>query len=150
MDDIIHKLVRRFKTNDPFVIAKGLNILIRHTELDSGTRGFYYKQLRRRFIVINNDLSEEWQRVVCAHELGHDRLHSGLSQFWIDEHTFFNMGKYERQANIFAVKLLTHSVVRHVGETQEAYYLRCGVPKQLHELEMELCAFQPQGCLLYI
>lgn len=40
MDDIIHKLVRRFKTNDPFEIAKGLNILIRHAELDPGTRGF--------------------------------------------------------------------------------------------------------------
>ncbi|WP_416294953.1 ImmA/IrrE family metallo-endopeptidase [Paenibacillus illinoisensis] len=136
MDDIIHKLVRRFKTNDPFEIAKGLNILIRHAELDPGTRGFYYRRLRRRFIVIHNGLSEEWQRVVCAHELGHDRLHSGLSQFWIDEHTFFNMGKYERQANLFAVKLLTYSTERIPGETHETYLLRCGVPRQLHHLEM--------------
>lgn len=88
MDDIIRKLVRRFKTNDPFVIAKGLNIIIRHAEFGPGTRGLYYRRLRRRFIIIHNDLPEEWQRVVCAHELGHDRLHSGLSQFWIDEHTF--------------------------------------------------------------
>ncbi|MHA6530237.1 ImmA/IrrE family metallo-endopeptidase [Paenibacillus sp. BAC0078] len=136
MDDIIHKLVRRFKTNDPFVIAQGLNIIIRHAEFDTGTRGFYYRRLRRRFIVIHNGLSEEWQRVVCAHELGHDRLHSGFSQFWIDEHTFFNMGKYERQANIFAVKLLTHSTERELEETEEAYLLRCGVPKQLHNLKM--------------
>lgn len=136
MDDIIHKLVRKYKTNDPFVIAKGLNILVRHAEFDPCTRGFYYRRLRRRFIVIRNDLSEEWQRVVCAHELGHDRLHSGLSQFWVDEHTFFNMGKYERQANTFAIKLLTYSIDREPGETQEAYLLRCGVPKQLHNLKM--------------
>ena len=136
MDDIVYKLVRRFKTNDPFVIAKGLNILVRHANFDPGTRGFYYRRLRRRFIVIDSGLSEEWQRVVCAHELGHDRLHSGLSQAWIDEHTFFNMGKYERQANLFAIKLLTHSTERNLGETQESYLLRCGVPKQLHNFEM--------------
>jgi Zn-dependent peptidase ImmA (M78 family) len=136
LDDIIRKLVRRFKTNDPFVIAKGLNIIIRHAEFGPGTRGLYYRRLRRRFIVIHNDLPEEWQRVVCAHELGHDRLHSGLSQFWIDEHTFFNSGKFERQANIFAVKLLTQLTEREPGETEESYLLRCGIPKQLHDLEM--------------
>ncbi|MEK3950922.1 ImmA/IrrE family metallo-endopeptidase [Paenibacillus sp. FSL H7-0703] len=133
MDDIIRKLVRRFKTNDPFVIATGLNILIRHVEFDEGTRGLYYRKLRRRFICIHNGLSDEWQRIVCAHELGHDRLHSGLSQFWLDEHTFFAVGKYERQANLFAVKLLTNSVEREPWETHEAYLLRCGIPKQLHD-----------------
>ncbi|WP_313958613.1 ImmA/IrrE family metallo-endopeptidase [Paenibacillus xylanexedens] len=136
LDEIIRKLVRRFKTNDPFVIAKGLNIIIQHAEFGPGTRGLYYRRLRRRFIVIHNGLPEEWQRVVCAHELGHDRLHSGLSQFWIDEHTFFNTGKFERQANIFAVKLLTQLTEREPGETEETYLLRCGIPKQLHNLEM--------------
>lgn len=71
MDTTIHKLVRKFKTNDPFEIAKGLNILIRYAEFDEGTRGLYYRKLRRRFIVINNGLDEQWQKVVCAHELGH-------------------------------------------------------------------------------
>ncbi|WP_339194690.1 ImmA/IrrE family metallo-endopeptidase [Paenibacillus sp. FSL P4-0176] len=136
MDDIIQKLVRKFKTNDPFVIAKGLNIMVRHAEFDPGTRGLYYRRLRRRFIVIHNGLSEEWQRVVCAHELGHDRLHPGLSQFWIDEHTFFETGKFERQANMFAIKLLTYDVERDIQETSESYLLRCGVPHQLHNLYM--------------
>jgi Zn-dependent peptidase ImmA (M78 family) len=136
LDDIIRMLVLKFKSNDPFVIAKGLNIMIRHANFGPGTRGLYYKRLRRRFIVIDNNLSEEWQRVVCAHELGHDRLHSGFSQFWIDEHTFFNTGKYERQANIFAIKLLTYSNEREHDESLEAYLLRCGIPKQLHNLYM--------------
>lgn len=136
MDDIIRMLVRKYKSNDPFTIAKGLNLIIRHADFGPGTRGLYYRRLRRRFIVIGNSLSEEWQRVVCAHELGHDRLHSGLSQFWIDEHTFFNTGKYERQANMFAVKLLTYSNEREQDETLETYLLRCGVPKQLHSLKM--------------
>jgi Zn-dependent peptidase ImmA (M78 family) len=134
LDDTIQRLVRRFKTNDPFEIAKGLNILVRYAEFDEGTRGLYYRKLRRRFIVIDSGLDEKWQRVVCAHELGHDRLHPGLSRFWLDEHSFFNTGKFERQANTFALKLLTHSVDQDVDETIETYLLRCGIPKELHNL----------------
>lgn len=134
METIVHKLVRKYKTNNPFVIAKGLNILIRYAELGDGTRGFYYRKLRRRFIVIDSGLDEEWQKVVCAHELGHDRLHPGLSRFWIDEQTFFNAGKFERQANTFAVKLLTHTIDQEQDEPTEHYLLRCGIPKELHDL----------------
>lgn len=134
MDDTIQKLVRKFKTNDPFEIARGLNILVRYAEFDEGTRGLYYRKLRRRFIVIHNGLDEHWQRVVCAHELGHDRLHPGLSRFWLDEHTFFNTGKYERQANQFALKLLTYSTMPETDESTSCYLLRCGIPKELHYL----------------
>lgn len=134
MDTTIHKLVRKFKTNDPFEIAKGLNILIRYAEFDEGTRGLYYRKLRRRFIVIHNGLDEQWQKVVCAHELGHDRLHPGISRFWLDEHTFFNAGKFEKQANVFALKLLTYSTTQDEDESFENYLLRCGIPKDLHKL----------------
>ncbi|ETT32169.1 ImmA/IrrE family metallo-endopeptidase [Paenibacillus sp. FSL R5-808] len=134
MDSTIHKLVQKFKTNNPFEIANELNILIRYAELGEGTRGLYYRKLRRRFIVIDNGLNEIWQTFVCAHELGHDRLHPGLSQFWIDEHTFFNVGKFERQANTFAVKLLTHMIKQEQEEPLEHYLLRCGIPKELHKI----------------
>ncbi|MDN8588776.1 ImmA/IrrE family metallo-endopeptidase [Paenibacillus sp. 11B] len=134
MDEIIHKLVKRFKSNDPFVIAEGLNIRVKYVAFEEGTRGLYYRKLRRRFIVIDSNLSEEWKRVVCAHELAHDRLHPGLSRFWIDQHTFFNTGKFERQANAFAVKLLTCLVAPEIDESNESYLLRCGIPKQLHHI----------------
>ncbi len=134
MDVTIKKLVRRFKTNDPFVIAQGLNILIRYAEFEDGTRGLYYRKLRRRFIVIHNGLDEHWQRVVCAHELGHDRLHPGLSRFFLDEQTFFNAGKFETQANTFALKLLTQSTDKEPDETTEHYLFRCGIPSELHKL----------------
>lgn len=133
MDKTIHKLFRRFKTNDPFVIAEGLNILVRFADFGPGnTRGLYYRKLRRRFIVIHEGLDDHWKRIVCAHELGHDRLHPGLSQFWLDEHTFFNTGKFERQANKFALKLLLQSTEREPEECTEHYLLRCGIPKELH------------------
>lgn len=119
MDDIVQGLIKRFKTNDPFIIAERLNIKVWYSHLGKNTRGMYYRKLRRRFIVINSDLSEPWMRFVCAHELAHDRLHPGISRFFLDEHSFFNAGKYERQANQFAIKLLTATIEPELGETKE-------------------------------
>ncbi|WP_124113843.1 ImmA/IrrE family metallo-endopeptidase [Paenibacillus xylanexedens] len=134
MDNVIQKLVKKFGTNDPFEIAKGLNIIIVYKNMGKTTRGIYFRKLRRRFIVINSELSEEWQKVVCAHELGHDRLHPGLGRFWLDENTFFNTGKYERQANTFAVKLLTYTTNQYIDEPLDRFLLRCGVPHEIHKL----------------
>ncbi|WP_405152900.1 ImmA/IrrE family metallo-endopeptidase [Paenibacillus sp. FSL K6-0108] len=133
MDDIVQGLIKRFKTNDPFEIAERLNIKVWYTDLGKYTRGMYYRKLRRRFIVINSDLSEPWMRFVCAHELAHDRLHPGISRFFLDEHSFFNAGKYERQANQFAIKLLTATVEPELGETKEQLLRRCSVPVELHK-----------------
>lgn len=55
----------------------------------------YYRKMRRRCIVIHNNLDENWQRMVCAHELAHDQLHPGLNRFWLDQNAFFNTEKYE-------------------------------------------------------
>lgn len=131
MDKLILKLIRRFKTNDPYEIASGLNILVRYADLDESTRGFYYRTLRRRFIVLNNNLDEQWMRFVCAHELAHDRLHPGLSQFWLDEQSFYNPGKYERQANKFAVKLLSTGDCIKSGESIRDMLLRNNIPPQM-------------------
>lgn len=134
MDEIIQKLVRKYKTNDPFELAKRLNIIIRYTEFDEGTRGLYFHKMRRRFIVIDSSLDDNWKRIVCAHELGHDRLHPGLNRFWLDEQTFFNTGKYERQANLFALKLLTCYSTPEEGESINNFLLRCGIPLELHSI----------------
>lgn len=132
MNELIYKLIRRFQSNDPFEIAAGLGIHVRFADLGHGTRGLYFKKLRRRFIVIHDQLDENWQRFVCAHELAHDRLHPGLSRFWLDEQSFFNVGKYERQANKFAVRLLTAGDSLVKGETIEALLQRNGVPEEMH------------------
>lgn len=134
LNQVTVKLVRRFKTNDPFVIARGLNINIRFANFEDGTRGLYYRVLRRRFIVIHDRLDESWQRFVCAHELGHDRLHPGLSRFWLDEHSCFNPGKYERQANRFAVTLLTSGDMLQPGESLMDLLRRNGIPEEMTQL----------------
>ncbi|MBB6632797.1 ImmA/IrrE family metallo-endopeptidase [Cohnella thailandensis] len=131
MDKIIQKFVRRYKTNNPFVIAEGLNINIRYADLGDNIKGLYFRKLRRRFIVVHEDLSEEWQRFVCAHELGHDRLHPGLNRFWLDDHSLFNVGKFERQANKFAVRLLTSGDSPSRGESIVEMLRRNNVPEEM-------------------
>ncbi|MCZ8513467.1 ImmA/IrrE family metallo-endopeptidase [Paenibacillus filicis] len=132
MQKIIQKLIRRFGTNDPFIIARGLNIHIRFEDLGKDTRGIYFHKLRRRCIFIHDKLDEPWQRFVCAHELGHDRLHPGFSRFWLDEHSFFHAGKYERQANQFAVWLLIGKDQLEEGESWYDLCKRNGIPDEMH------------------
>jgi Zn-dependent peptidase ImmA (M78 family) len=133
MEETISKLIKRHKTNCPFTIARALGIHIQFHDLGANTRGVYYRKLRRRLIVIHNQLSSEWQRFVCAHELGHDRLHQGMSRFFLEEHSFFNPGKFERQANLFAVKLLTAFDEIQTDETVEHFCSRNGIPEEMHK-----------------
>ncbi|MGK9252399.1 ImmA/IrrE family metallo-endopeptidase [Paenibacillus humicus] len=131
MERLVKQLVKRHKTNDPFIIASRINIHIRFVEMDEHVRGLYYRKLRRRFIVINSRLDHAWQRIVCAHELGHDRLHPGISRFWLDERSYCNVGKYERQANRFAVQLLTAGDSVAEGETVQQLLARNGLPEEM-------------------
>lgn len=133
MDKLIRSLIRKYKTNCPFTLAEHLNITVWFRDLGKSTRGMYYRKLHRRYIVIHQDLDEPWQRFVCAHELGHDRLHPGFSRFWLDEHSFFNAGKFERQANKFAVRLLTAGDTLKLGEPIADLLRRNGVPEEMHK-----------------
>lgn len=132
MEELIRKLVRTHKTNCPFKLAQRHNIKVWFEDLPADVRGFHLRKLRRRYIAINNNLSYEWQRFVCAHELGHDRIHKeSLGYYFIKQNTLFNPGRYERQANEFAVKLLTSGEERYEDETDETYCARNGVPRDM-------------------
>ncbi|ARF68675.1 ImmA/IrrE family metallo-endopeptidase [Paenibacillus larvae subsp. pulvifaciens] len=131
MDKIIRQLIRRYKTTDPFELANCLNITVLFHDLGDGTRGLYTRVLRRRYIVIHDNLDEQWQRFVCAHELAHDRLHPGFSRFLLDKQSLYNAGKFERQANKFAIKLLTVSDNLQWGETIADFLRRNNVPEEM-------------------
>lgn len=131
MDQLIRSLIRKYKTNCPFQLAERLNISIWFCDLGKHTRGVYYRKLRRRFIAIHIDLDDSWKRFVCAHELAHDRLHPGVSRFWLDEQSLFNAGKFERQANKFAVRLLTAGDSPRRGESISEFLQRNDVPGEM-------------------
>lgn len=98
-------LVRRFKTHDPFRIAKSLGIEIVFLPLH-GIRGFYQTMKRCKFIYIDSRLEEQEARFVCAHELGHAMLHRGYNRVFMDTNTYFKVDRYEIEADRFAVDLL--------------------------------------------
>ena len=103
----VDKLTKKYKTRDPFEIAKGLNIDIIYHDLGN-LKGYYYYQSRMKYIVINKNISEDLKPVICAHELAHDRLHLNFAKnFAIREFGLFDMSsKPEREANLFAAELL--------------------------------------------
>ena len=102
------RLVSRYGTRDPFRIAKesGIHVLY---DYDFGSLKGMYKVIQRsRFIFINGNISERDQRTICAHELGHDRLHKQFAKTTAyQEFMLYDMRtRPEYEANIFASELL--------------------------------------------
>jgi len=105
VEEIVLRLMKKYNTNDPFKLAKKLNIVIVYHELGK-VYGYYRSYKRTKIIHINNNLSIEEQIVVCAHELGHAILHPDVDTAFYKKHTFFATEKIELEANSFAAHLL--------------------------------------------
>ena len=101
-------LVKRFGTRDPFVIAQGLGIEVLFCDGFGPLKGMYRVIKRNRFIFINKELDLRMQRIVCAHELGHDQLHRSLAKSSsLREFMLYDMTtKPEYEANIVAAEIL--------------------------------------------
>lgn len=103
----VSKLIKTYQTRNPFEIAEMMNIKIVYHNLGD-LKGYYFYQSRFRFLVINENISEKMQTVICAHELAHDRFHQHLAKNDpIKEFTLFDVtSKPEREANLFTAELL--------------------------------------------
>lgn len=101
-------LVRRFGTRDPFRIAQELGIEVLFCDDFGPLKGMYRVIKRNRFIFISKDFSSRMQRIVCAHELGHDQLHRQLAKGnALQEFMLYDMTtKPEYEANIVAAEIL--------------------------------------------
>lgn len=93
------------KTNNPFVIARHLDIDIRVEPLGQ-ILGFYDAHFRCGAIHINESVPQSFRHYVCAHELGHAILHKQVNTPFLKAHTFFSVDAIEVEANTFAVELL--------------------------------------------
>lgn len=103
----VKHLQRKYHTANPFLLARDLNIHVRYHQLGR-LKGYYLADHKRRFIVINSALDVRMRQVVCAHELGHDRLHQPIAGYsvWKEEDVFSSGSRPEREANLFAAELL--------------------------------------------
>ena len=111
-------LVRRCGTRDPFRIARELGIEVLFCEDFGPLKGMYRVIKRNRFIFINKDLSSHMQTIVCAHEIGHDRLHRNMAMNDAS-HEFMLYGmatKPEYEANIVAAEILldTDTIIEYI------------------------------------
>lgn len=103
--DIVRRLIKKHGTNNPLTIAKERNVIVHYCDMHS-TLGYYVRYHRIQNIIIKSDLTDEMQRFVCAHELGHSILHTDINVPKLKAYTLFSTDKIERQANTFAVELL--------------------------------------------
>ena len=134
----VSKLVRKYKTRDPFEMIKGMNVILVLYPLE-GVRGFYQYFQRNNIIYIDENLSEHDKMFVLAHEFGHMVLHKKSNAIFMDTRTQFKTSKYESEADKFAVELLISDDSLHdhdectIGQLSVIY----GYHKRLIELRLK-------------
>ena len=102
---LVDSLVRKYKTRNPFEIISHLNVIVVFYPFH-GVKGFYQYFQRNNIIYIDEALSENEKKFVCAHELGHMFLHKKANAIFMDSRTQLNTAKYEIEADRFAMDLL--------------------------------------------
>lgn len=76
----VQSRVRKSKTRNPFVIAEDNGIMLLFDANLKNLKGMYTIIKRNRIIIINDNMPEQMQNIVCAHELGHDALHRSFAK----------------------------------------------------------------------
>lgn len=100
-----NSMARKYNSRNPLEIIKNLNVILVYYPLKD-VRGFYQFFQKNNIIYIDDNLPENEQIVVCAHELGHMLLHKNSNALFMDTRTHFVTTKYENEANTFAAELL--------------------------------------------
>lgn len=106
--DSVQKRVKKSKSRNPFIIAEDNGIMLVFDKNLNKMKGMYTIIKRNRIIIINDNLSERMQKIVCSHELGHDALHREFAkQGALKEFMLYDMkSRPEYEANMFAADLL--------------------------------------------
>ncbi len=106
--DETQKLIRKYKTRDPFKIMDDMHIIVGETSSFQKLKGFCFMSCKTIYVQISSFLSEEEKQIVAAHELGHIILHrTQLKMAPMKDDTLYNMqDSTEYQANLFAADLL--------------------------------------------
>ncbi len=143
----VEKIKNKYNETDPFKLCNNMGILTLFAPMGAGSgscKGFYLTQSRIKSITINSDLSDDLQRIICAHELGHAVLHenfSGVNAFH-DFTLFDSTDKYEYEANIFAAELLLNDddVLKILSDNISFFHAACGlyVPAELLDFKFRI------------
>lgn len=104
----VGRLVRRFGTRDPLILAEALGIDLEFRQLGN-IKGMYANVLNNPFIFLNERLDDVGAKIVCAHELGHHRMQGKsvrMAQTFSDmDFVGLNNDRFEYEANLFCAEL---------------------------------------------
>lgn len=123
----VEKLVRRFKTRDPFELLDCMNIVVGETSKYKKLKGYCFMSCQTIYVMISSFLSEEEQRIVAAHELRHIILHrSQLKMAPMKDDVIYSMMEMdttEYEANLFAADLLFEDTdVAEMSQNEDLNY----------------------------
>ena len=108
----IYDLVERIKaenfSSDPYELCENYGVRIKISNDIYDLCGMFTFVVDTPCIIINGNLHERVQKLVCAHELGHYFLHSDIAkEKCLQEFEIFDMrDRTEYEANTFAAHLL--------------------------------------------
>lgn len=133
----VRKLVRKYKTRNPFEMIRGMNVILVLYPL-KGVRGFYQYFQRNNIIYIDEALSDTDKAFVLAHEIGHMLLHKKSNAIFMDTRTQFKTTRYELEADKFAMELLISDEFLEENSyyTVEQISRMTGYPQKLIELRL--------------
>ena len=144
------RLIRKYGTRDPFVIAEELGINIIMCSEFKRQKGAFRVIAKNPFIFINANLSEEMQRIVCAHELGHALLHRKLAETsggMLEFELFDINDQGEYDANAFASTLLLdeEELMDMVREGSDVVYIARTMGTNVNLILLKLNEMRKQG-----
>jgi len=106
-----NELIKIFNTRNPKQIINEIGIELFYVDYFKELLGMYTYKWKHRAIFINDSLDEHTEKIVLAHELGHDIFHRKLMQdTLLKEFILLNTkNPTEYEANAFASHLLLDS-----------------------------------------
>ena len=142
-------LAARYHTRDPFQIAEALGIEVLFRDDFTRLKGAYCVIKRQRFIFINSNLPQQVQRIVCAHEIGHDQLHRAAAKGnGIMEFQLYDMRtRPEYEANMVAAAMLldTSEVLELIYRGSDAEQIACTLHSDINLVALKVDALIREG-----
>lgn len=134
----VEKLIKKYKTRDPFEIAKRLGIHVIPWHFPDEVQGMYKYERQQKFIFLNANLGGD-RPFVMGHEVGHAVMHPKHNASFLRKSTLFPESKFERQASQFAVELLLpDEYIQEYKNTSLSIYEIAemhGVPREVAHLK---------------
>ncbi|MGX7104925.1 ImmA/IrrE family metallo-endopeptidase [Globicatella sanguinis] len=113
---VINNLLREHQTRNPEHLAEALNIEVCYLPLE--VNGCFLEVNNRQFIFVADRLKYSQERFfVIAHELFHAIQHANSGELYYKAYNYH--GKFEREANLFAIYLLCD--LDEINEDETAY-----------------------------